>query len=86
MGFPTPVIDFARGEAREFVHDVFTSQAARGRAVIDNRRVLESLEHEPKFGRKFWGLLSLELWQQAFHDRSHAFQQWSRPVVGEHAR
>ena len=86
MGFPTPVIDFARGEAREFVHDVFTSQAARGRALIDNRRVLESLEREPKFGRKFWGVLSLELWQQAFHDRAHAFQQWSRPVVGEHAR
>jgi hypothetical protein len=39
---------------------------------VDNRKILAKLETEGKFGRNLWGLLSLELWQQAFHDRPAA--------------
>jgi asparagine synthase (glutamine-hydrolysing) len=79
MGFPTPLTEFVQTDAREFVHGVFSSEAARHRALIDNRRVLEGLANEPKFSRKLWGLLSLELWQQEFHDR----QAWFHGLINE---
>ncbi len=74
MGFPTPLAEWVRGEARDFVRDVFSSAAAQSRALIDSRRVLDALDREPQFGRTVWGLLCLELWQQTFHDREHAFK------------
>ncbi len=70
MGFPTPVNDWVRGEAREFVHDTLSTTAARSRDLVDNRKVLRKLESEPRFGRNVWGLLCLEIWQQEFHDRA----------------
>jgi asparagine synthase (glutamine-hydrolysing) len=75
MGFPTPLNEWIRGEAHEFVRDTLTSRAALSRELIDNRKVAEGLDGEPKFGRKVWGLLSLELWQQEFHDKSHHYQR-----------
>lgn len=69
MGFPTPLTEWIAGPARDFVMDVFSSQGARARSLIDNRVVIEGLDREPKYGRKLWALLSLELWQQEFHDR-----------------
>ncbi|MBD0370370.1 MAG: asparagine synthase (glutamine-hydrolyzing) [Pyrinomonadaceae bacterium] len=75
MGFPTPLNEWIRGEAHEFVRDILTTQKALSRDVIDNRKVVEGLDSEPKFGRKIWGLLSLELWQQEFHDKAHYFRE-----------
>jgi asparagine synthase (glutamine-hydrolysing) len=37
--------------------------------------VLEGLDREPQFGRKVWGLLCLELWQQRFHDQEVAYKR-----------
>ena len=76
MGFPVPLTEWitTAGPVRDYVHDVLSSLAARSRDLIDNSRVLEGLESEVKFGRKAWGLLSLELWQQSFHDRAHEFR------------
>jgi len=74
MGFPTPLNQWAKGPARAFVADVLSSQAALGREFVDNRRVLDSITSETEFGRGFWGLFSLELWHQEFHDRSHEFR------------
>ena len=74
MGFPTPLVEWIRGEARPFVMDLFSSQAALNRDLVDNKKVLELLEHEPKFGRKIWGLLSLELWHRQFHDKQQQFK------------
>ena len=79
MGFPTPLTEFVKTDAREFVHGVFSSEAARHRTLIDNRKVLEGLANEPRFSRKLWGLLSLELWQQEFHDR----QAWFKGLINE---
>ena len=55
-----------------------TCSPARAPAVaplIDNASVLAELEGEQRFGRKIWGLLCLELWQRAFHDREHDFKR-----------
>jgi asparagine synthase (glutamine-hydrolysing) len=75
MGFPVPLSEWIRGAAREFIYDVFSSPRALSRDLINNKQVLDSLTQEPKFGRKIWGLLCLELWQREFHDNAHAFRQ-----------
>ncbi|MEQ1726964.1 MAG: asparagine synthase (glutamine-hydrolyzing) [Vicinamibacterales bacterium] len=77
MGFPTPLLEFSRGEARNFVRDIFTTPEAKTRELFDNERILSRLDAEPRFGRKFWGFLSLELWQQEFHDR----EAWYKRVL-----
>lgn len=74
MGFPTPLTEWITGEARDFVRDVFSSQKAQQRDLVDNQKVLDVLHQERKFGRKIWGLLSLELWQQNFHDNAMSFR------------
>ena len=71
MGFPVPLVDWARGPLREFVGGVFEGH---DRDWVDNAAVLRELDDEPAFGRTFWGLLSLELWQQQFHDRESHFR------------
>ena len=43
--------------------------------VIVLRGALDGLGAEGRFGRKVWGLLSLELWQQAYHDRAATFRK-----------
>jgi asparagine synthase (glutamine-hydrolysing) len=75
MGFPVPLTEWLKRDAREFVHDVLSCRQAQSREVIDNRRVLEGLEKEPQYSRQFWGLLCLELWQQEFHDCESKFKQ-----------
>ena len=73
MGFPTPLNQWARGGAHDFVVDTLSSAAALSRPYIDNRRALAGLTKGAAYGRGFWGLLSLELWQQTFHDRALEF-------------
>jgi asparagine synthase (glutamine-hydrolysing) len=75
MGFPTPFTEWSRGPAREFIRDTLSSGPARTRPYIRNERVLRRLDREPRFGRALWGFLSLELWQQAFHDRARELRE-----------
>ena len=81
MGFPTPVNDWVRGEARDFVYDTLSTTAARSRDLVDNRKVLAKLEAEPRFGRNVWGLLCLEIWQQEFHDRAEEARRTAAAAV-----
>jgi asparagine synthase (glutamine-hydrolysing) len=83
MGFPVPLQEWLRGPLRDFTWDVFSTPEARQRELMDNRAVLESIDREPQFGRKVWGLLCLELWQQQFHDREAEFKA---SVAPEEAR
>jgi len=79
MGFPVPLHEWLDrpGSARDFVLDVFSSGRARQRDLVNNRAVASTLGEEPRFGRKIWGLLCLELWQRAFHDRAVEFRDLS---------
>ncbi len=74
MGFPVPLSEWLKGGLREFVYDLFSSQVAQDRALIDNRAVLAKIDREPKFGRNIWGLLCLEIWQREFHDKAAQFR------------
>ena len=70
MGFPVPLTEWLSDGAHDYVRDILSSRAATERELVDNGRVLAGLESESRYGRKAWGLLSLELWQQTFHDRA----------------
>ncbi|MGA3362625.1 MAG: asparagine synthase (glutamine-hydrolyzing) [Solirubrobacteraceae bacterium] len=74
MGFPVPLTEWLRGDAREFAVDTLSTAAALGRDIFDNRSVLAGIGDEAQFGRKGWGLLCLELWQQSFHDKESRFK------------
>ena len=70
MGFPVPLKEWFQSDLKCFVMDTFASKSAQTRPFMNHRRVLESFSKELRFSRKTWGLLSLELWQRKFHDRS----------------
>ena len=74
MGFPVPLSEWLNDGARDFVTDILSTREAASRPLVDNGQVLEGLAGEQRFGRKLWGLLSLELWQRAFHDREAEFK------------
>lgn len=69
MGFPVPLNEWLKGELKDFVLDIFSSAGAKKREYFNHQEILDSLSSEPQFGRKLWGLLSLELWHREFHDR-----------------
>jgi asparagine synthase (glutamine-hydrolysing) len=77
MGFPVPLQPWLKrgGRAREFVLDTFRSSKARSRFYLapgfDIERLMAS---EGLFSRNLWAFLSLELWQQQFHDRHTRYE------------
>jgi asparagine synthase (glutamine-hydrolysing) len=87
MGFPTPLVEWANGPAQGFIRDIFSSQKARerdlinNRFVVDGRRTSDGVARETKFGRKLWGLLCLEIWQQEFHDQEWKYKKMVAEAV-----
>lgn len=75
MGFPTPLNIWAKGEAKDFIHDIFSTSATKTRPFYNYDAMRKSLNNESEFGRKLWGLLSLEIWSQRFLDRAHEFKR-----------
>lgn len=76
MGFPVPLQIWLRqgGRAREFVQDVFRSRCARERDYLRPGFDVDTLIGGASvFNRNLWGFLSLELWQQQFHDVHQPF-------------
>lgn len=72
MGFPVPLQVWIRqgGKAREFILDTFRSERARNRFYLSaGFDIEEMMAKESLFSRNIWAFLSLELWQQQFHDR-----------------
>jgi len=73
MGFPVPLVDWMKGDAKDFVVDVFSGTKSMNRDLVDNAKVLEAIKNEGQFSRKIWGLFCLELWQQQFFDQRVKF-------------
>lgn len=78
MGFPVPLTDWAKDELKDFIVGVFDTSQARGRSYFNHDEIMRNLTNEASFGRKLWGLLSLELWHQQFHDKS---AEWRRRAI-----
>ena len=82
MGFPVPFSDWMQGELKDFVLDIFHSEDARHREYLNPDIDIETLiKKEGKFARKVWGLLSLELWQQEFHDRANEYKKYEEGIT-----
>ncbi|MET3839603.1 asparagine synthase (glutamine-hydrolyzing) [Bradyrhizobium sp. OAE829] len=79
MGFPVPLKEWFKGPLEGFVADVFDQQRARKRAYFNTDVVLANFQGASQFSRKTWGLLSLELWHQRFHDRANEFKAMLKP-------
>jgi asparagine synthase (glutamine-hydrolysing) len=75
MGFPVPLKEWFAGELKDLVHDTFRSQNARHRPFLDADAVLANMDGAHPFSRKLWGLLSLELWHQMFHDKGADYRR-----------
>lgn len=72
MGFPVPLSEWYRqGPVREFVRDTLLGSKAKNRGLIQSKDFEKRLDQERAYGRGIWGLLSLELWMQAFLDGSN---------------
>ena len=74
MGFPTPLSEWMRGSAKTFIKDIFSSQKAKERGYINTQSILDQIEDEPKYSRRIWGFLNLEIWHQEFIDKANEFQ------------
>jgi len=74
MGFPTPLKEWYEGELKTFIHDMFSSQKAQSRSIFNSQEILNSVSGNQKFSRKLWGLMSLEIWYQQFHDQHHYYK------------
>ena len=70
MGFPVPLKEWFGGEFRDFVVDTFQNVKEKHRPYINADAVLRNFDRAGRFSRKTWGLLSMELWHQVFHDRA----------------
>lgn len=74
MGFPVPLKEWFAGELRDFVGDIFATQKTRHRSFFNTEAILSGFDKGERFSRKAWGLLSLELWHQLFHDRAAKYR------------
>jgi len=81
MGFPVPLKEWMNGPVGDFVSDTFSTDAARSRGYINNSKALEGFKDMGAFSRKMWGLLSLELWHQQFHDKAQSYRDLLKTTV-----
>jgi asparagine synthase (glutamine-hydrolysing) len=73
MGFPVPLKEWFSGPLNGYIRDTLGSRRAMERSYLNAHESSASLAKEDQFSRKTWALLSLELWQQNFHDQHSTF-------------
>ncbi len=75
MGFPVPLNEWLQTDLKDFINDLFGSTNFKQRSYFNQSEIAKGLNFENKFGRKIWGLLSLEIWHQNFHDKQADFKK-----------
>jgi asparagine synthase (glutamine-hydrolysing) len=78
MGFPVPLKEWFDHDLKDFAMDTFNTMAAKHRPYINSQTVLNNFGQEARFSRKTWGLLSLELWHQQFHDKAAEWRNYAQ--------
>jgi asparagine synthase (glutamine-hydrolysing) len=81
MGFPVPLNEWFADELNDFVQDMFRSRSARSRPFMNADAVLANFARARQFSRKTWGLISLEVWHQMFHDRASEIRRSAERVT-----
>jgi len=80
-GFPIPIEQWLRQEAREMMRDLLTPDAIRSRGLFNLERVQALLNrHESGYAdhsTELWGLMSFEMWMRQFVDSQTNSQSMS---------
>jgi asparagine synthase (glutamine-hydrolysing) len=74
MGFPVPLKEWFGDELKPFVSDILSNMHSKQRDFLNTGEILKNFGEEARFSRKTWALLSLELWQQEFHDKASEYR------------
>lgn len=69
MGFPVPLDHWLNGPLRDWMTDILCSSRSFSRNYINAKNLRGELE-SGAFSRKLWALLSLEIWQNTYHDKA----------------
>lgn len=81
MGFPVPLNEWFSGKVGDYVRDLFASQKASNRDYFNVNAIQEHINGSTRFSRKMWGLLSLEIWHQQFHDKQSEYKSMINNTV-----
>jgi asparagine synthase (glutamine-hydrolysing) len=77
QGFPIPIGEWMRGDARSFIRDLLSPHSIQQRGLFDGRQVAALIrQHESGVADhsvELWGLANVELWQRAFHRAPEMF-------------
>ena len=74
MGFPVPLKEWFDKELKDDVTGIFEGMRDAHRPYINAEEVLKNFGKAGRFSRKAWGLMSLELWHQSFHDKAREYK------------
>ncbi len=80
MGFPVPLREWFNKELAGFLKDTFSGMQKKDRPLFNTKSILNNFANEAPFSRKTWGLLSLELWHQQFHDKAAEWRKMTEDV------
>lgn len=81
MGFPVPLNIWIKDGLKDFIDGVFATQKAKQRDLFYTDNIIERVRSGEVHGRKFWGLLSLELWMQEFYDNASEFRKKREEII-----
>ncbi len=86
MGFPVPLTEWFKTDLNDFISDIFQVMVEKDRPYVNSNAIKDNYVGDKPFSRKTWGLLSLELWYQEFHDqaqkhRSMLVQEENSPSI-----
>ena len=74
-GFGAPVRSWLVGDLKPMVNDLLSTEAVRARGLFDPaevQRIVKANETGTEDNAlRLWALLTLEIWQQTFLDRTH---------------
>ena len=80
MGFPVPLKEWFGKSCANLCRICFARRRRARGPYFNAQAVLANLDKGRPFSRKTWGLISLEIWHQLFHDRGCANP--GRPSAG----
>jgi asparagine synthase (glutamine-hydrolysing) len=73
QGFPIPLSEWFRTDARTFLRDVLSPAAIQRRGIFEPRYVqalIDRNERGEPYGPRLWALVNVELWFRLFIDQS----------------
>ena len=75
QGFPIPIHNWLRNEAKEMMHDLLSPQSLADRGLFDPKVVSQLMaSHVSGYAdhsTELWGVMSIELWMKNFVDADH---------------